>query len=105
MDRRPESFLSAATARDRNSLKFSVGTILPVQVLAELLKPKGANVLAARERDYLLAMMRQVTGFGFRLLGRSISPVSIQFFVAHHTIFPGSYIATGLGTVEPSRNS
>jgi beta-galactosidase len=39
--------------RDKNSLKFTDGATLSVQVIAELLKPKNANVIATWEREYL----------------------------------------------------
>jgi beta-galactosidase len=40
-------------SREKNSLKFSDGASLPLQVFAEILKPKSATVLATWERDYL----------------------------------------------------
>lgn len=39
-------------SKDKNSLKFSDGSIVPVHVFADILKPNGATVLAAWDKDY-----------------------------------------------------
>jgi beta-galactosidase len=50
---RHEYFAYQPPSRDRNALRFDAQTALPVNVMAEVLEPTTARVLARWERDYL----------------------------------------------------